>query len=189
MKDISSHLRSITATTTSKMIQMQIEMCDLVLSGFDFFPLLLWNSHPPLPAGINDGWDCYVQCSYTSPEYWILLQGYNSNSLFLSFNETGLNFKLILWVMYKMQVWMKSLRGTMVNHDPYLLVSSILRSSFSFLFPNFIFPYGSTINCCWLVNAPTTFVEHKSHLEIPKCIPPVKDSEHQVHTDGSFLLP
>lgn len=39
MKDISSHLRSIIATTTSKTIQMQIEMCDLVLSGFDFFLL------------------------------------------------------------------------------------------------------------------------------------------------------
>lgn len=120
---------------------------------------------------------------------WILLQGYNSNSLFLSFNETGPNFMLILWVMYKMQDWMKSLRRMVGNHDPYLLIGSILRSSFSFLFPNFIFPYGSTINCCWLVNSPMTFAEHKSHLEIPKCIPPVKDSEHQVCTDGSFLLP
>lgn len=82
---------------------------------------------------------------------------------------------------------MKSLRRMMANHDPYLLIASILRSSFSFLFPNFIFPYVSTINCYWLVNTLTTFAEHKSHLEIPKCIPPVKDSEHQVRADGSFF--
>lgn len=94
---------------------------------------------------------------------WILLQGYNSNSLFLFFNGTGPNFMHILWVISKMQVWIKSPTRRMGNHDPYLLVGPVLRSSFSYLFPNSILPYGSTINCCWLVNTPTILAEDKSH--------------------------